>query len=89
MDYYSHNQCDPAPGLLVPIDVLRFSVDAMIAKYQCRPSDVLATLALAEQLENADRHRWNVGDQQHADAQYDEERDDVPVELGQRLGEAR
>ena len=64
-------------------------MDAMIAKYQCRPSDVLVTLALAEQLENSDRHRWDIGDQQHTDAQYDEERDDVPVKLGQRLGEAR
>ena len=33
---------------------LRFSVDAMIATYQFRPSDVLPTLVLAEQLENSD-----------------------------------
>ena len=60
----------------------------MIAKYQFCPSDVLPTLVLAEQLENSDRHRWDVGDEQHADAQYDQERDDVPVELRQRLAEA-
>jgi hypothetical protein len=46
-------------------------VDARIAKYQFRPSDVLPTLVLAKQLENSDRHRWDVGDQQYADAQND------------------
>ncbi len=43
----------------------------MIAKYPFRSSDVLPTLVLAEQLQNSDRHRWDIGDQQHADAQYD------------------
>lgn len=51
--------------------LLRFSVDAMIAKSPFRPSDVLPTLVFSEQLENSDRHRRDVGDQQHADAQYD------------------
>jgi len=58
------------PSLVLCQNLLRWDLPTL-AKYQFRPSDVLPTLVLAEQLENSDRHRWDVGDQQHADAQYD------------------
>ena len=50
-------------------------------------SNVLTTLVLTEQLENADGHGRDVGDEQNAGAQYDQEGDDVAVELGKRLPE--
>ena len=48
---------------------------------------VLPTSALTEELENADGHGRDVGDQQHAGTQDDQERDDMPIELGQRFVE--
>jgi hypothetical protein len=52
----AHNVCD----IVIPV-----------YKKGRGPSDVLPVLVLAEQLENPDRHRRDVGDQLHADAQYD------------------